>query len=294
MVRIANIVQAKSKIERYFDTSHKQVFTLTDIRNILFSQSNAWNLPVSFTEKKFIDYLIRSSHLSIAKFQEIERYVWRESGSLSLIYELALSLKPRSYISHYSAMFLQNLTNQVPKTIYVTYDRASVLAKRNTSLSQKNIDAAFQKDERVSSKIYEYNDYRIVLISNAHNEHIGIQKHQFENGIVIPITNIERTLLDITVRQTYAGGIAEIIAAYKKATPQLQVSKLKAYMLKMQYTYPYEQAVGFCLEYAGLPETRVSIIKKICKYEFDFYLCRNMNNPKYSGSWHLYYPNFLD
>jgi predicted transcriptional regulator of viral defense system len=294
MARTAKIAQEKSKIERCFDNTNKHIFTLKDIHDIFFSQNRIWKLPVSITEKKFIDFLIQNSYLRIIKIQELERYSWRGEEASSLIYEIALSLKPRSYISHYSAMFLHNLTNQIPKTIYVTYERAHSLPKRNAALSQENIDNAFQKDERLSSKTYEYDGYRIVLISNAHAERIGISRYQFENGVSIPITNIERTLLDITVRQTYAGGILEIITAYKHALDTIQISKLKAYLIKMQYTYPYEQAVGFCMEYVGFPEKRIGLIEKICKYEFKFYLCRNIKTPSYSERWHLYYPNFLN
>lgn len=46
-------------------------------------------------------------------------------------------------------MFLLNLTEQIPKTIYVTYDRESPINKRkNIDLLQESIDCAFSKEKR--------------------------------------------------------------------------------------------------------------------------------------------------
>jgi predicted transcriptional regulator of viral defense system len=293
MPRVSQIVLAKSKIENFFDNMNKSVFTFKQMSNIFWTQYKNWKLGVTFSEAKFISFLLEKSRLKKITLNEKVLYIWDDWNAES-IYEVALSLKPKSYISHYTAMFMHNLTEQVPKTIYITCERGNALPIRKSPLSQRSIDSAFQKDETVSNMIYEYQDYKIILINSSRDDQVGIVKYKLLSGLEIPITNIERTLIDILVKQGYSGGILEVIKAYEAASDKVQVSKLKAYLVKLQFTYPYAQAVGFCLEYIGLPDKRLDIIEKICEKEFNFYLARKIKEPVLSKRWCVYYPNYLN
>ncbi|OQZ01069.1 MAG: hypothetical protein B6D36_14415, partial [Planctomycetes bacterium UTPLA1] len=63
--------------------------------------------------------------------------------------EVMLTLKPNCHFSHYSAMQLHGLTEQVPKTTYINFEQQ--LASNPTGeLAQKNIDAAFRRPVRTT------------------------------------------------------------------------------------------------------------------------------------------------
>ncbi len=64
------------------------------------------------------------------------RYVW---GNVPL-YELILSLKPNSYLTHYTAVYFHDLTEQVPKTIYINVEQERKPRPKN-ALVQERIDA---------------------------------------------------------------------------------------------------------------------------------------------------------
>ena len=67
----------------------------------------------------------------------------------------------------------------------------------------------------------------------------------------IPRTTLERTLIDITVRPIYSGGVNAVLDAYKKSIGKVSVKKIIAILDTINFIYPYYQAVGFYLEKAG-------------------------------------------
>lgn len=293
MTRLPQIIISKKQIENFLDNLFRHVFTSNQLIYIFEKKRDHWNLGYSYSFNKFLNFLLDKSFLKAINLNSCTLYSWRIHNLDDIIYEIALSLKPRSYISHYSAMFLQNLTEQIPKTIYVTYERQNALSSKKNFLTQENINAAFQKNERSSNNTYILDKFKIQLISSPRNDRLGIGFYTLTSGMQIPVTNIERTLIDATVRPSLSGGIPEIVKAYKEALPKIQIVKLKAYLSSMNYIYPYEQAVGFYLDYVGLPEKRLKRIQSICKNEFDFYLARKMVNPLYSEKWRIYYPSYL-
>ena len=138
MARISVLTLAQSKIEQYLSDLDKNVFLETDLKSIFNRNKKKWDLTYSTTFEKFVNHLLKRSFNKTI-------YLWKENTLTNeAVYEVALAIKPRSYISHYSAMFLLNLTEQIPKTIYVTYDRESPINKRkNIDLLQESIDCAF-------------------------------------------------------------------------------------------------------------------------------------------------------
>ena len=106
----------------------------------------------------------------------------------------------------------------------------------------------------------------------------------------IAITNIERTLIDITVRPMYAGGISEVAKAYVIAAEQCSVNKIAAYLRKLNFTYPYHQAIGYYLERSGAYGADQIELLATLPMEFDFYLTYQMKTTEYNKRWKLYIP----
>ncbi len=105
---------------------------------------------------------------------------------------------------------MNDLTEQIPKTIYVTYEQ-NFKNKIHIELLQKNIDNAFLKPARVSNNIAKFSEYNICLLNGQYTNRLGvINKINDENSEEYNITDIERTLIDITVRPAYS-------AVYKKS-----------------------------------------------------------------------------
>lgn len=298
MARISVLTLAQSKIEQYLSDLDKNVFLETDLKSIFNRNKKKWDLTYSTTFEKFVNHLLKRSYLSFIEVPEFNKtiYLWKENTLTDeAVYEVALAIKPRSYISHYSAMFLLNLTEQIPKTIYVTYDRESPINKRkNIDLLQESIDRAFSKEKKKPRVVASFKGYDIVLISGTDSKKTGVTNIKLFNGITIQVTNIARTLIDIVVRPELSGDVTEIAKAYSLAKNQVQIKQLKTYITSKDYIYPYEQVVGFLMEHVGYDADKVEEIHGMCKNIFSFYLGRNMKNPLFSEKWKIYYPKLLD
>jgi predicted transcriptional regulator of viral defense system len=110
-----------------------------------------------------------------------------------------------------------------------------------------------------------------------------------DTGEPLAVTRIERTLVDITVRPAYAGGVFQVVEAFRTAKDRVSVSTLVATLKKLDYVYPYHQAIGFYMQRAGYESDRYERMKKL-GLNFNFYLAHDMKEHDYSAEWRLHYP----
>ena len=90
----------------------------------------------------------------------------------------------------------------------------------------------------------------------------------------------------------YAGGVFEVLKAFKtaKLNDQVSVNKLSATLKKLDYVYPYHQAIGFYMERSGVYDNDSLDILRRFEMKFDFYLDYHMEDKEYSKDWKLFYP----
>lgn len=195
--------------------------------------------------------------------------------------------KSDGYFSHYTAAFLHGLTENIVKTIYFSEETSTINKSNASNLLQENIDLAFSKPARETKNFSHFEGQKIVLLENVFRSE-GIIQIEGLN-----VSNVEKTLLDITVRPTYSGGVHEVLNIYENARERASVNRLRAYLKKADYIYPYHQAIGFYLERAGYAENVLRLMDNFPQ-KYDFYLTHNMKNKNYSERWKLYYPASLD
>ncbi|MBK9737087.1 MAG: hypothetical protein IPO92_19890 [Saprospiraceae bacterium] len=75
-------------------------------------------------------------------------YSWKTNDEFTVI----SGLKSESYFTHYSALYLHQLSLQIPKTIYLNFEhKSSPSNKRDENIVlQESIDKAFQGSQRKS------------------------------------------------------------------------------------------------------------------------------------------------
>jgi predicted transcriptional regulator of viral defense system len=292
---------AKADILKFFENNTKKVYSTEELTAILEKNIELWNFPKTTSIIQFITWLSERITFKKAIFEfpnnSIERYIYGEDVS---IYAIALSLKKSTYLSHYSSLSFHNLTEQIPKTVYVTFTqtRKAERESNKTNLTQENIDKAFKKEQRSSNNICVYGDFRIVLLNGISAWGVGIMKQTESNkesnlDEELYYTDLERTLIDITVRPNYAGGVQEVLKAYTNAAKKVSVNRIAALLDKLDFIYPYHQAIGFYLEQSGAyKDNQINLIAKR-DIKFDFYLTYNMENPLYSEKWKIFYPNWM-
>jgi predicted transcriptional regulator of viral defense system len=288
---LTRIKVAKNDIEAYFEDRPIKVFLKKDLGKILKDNLKFWRLTETIATEDFIKYLMEVTALNKISLKvpnynkTITRYSW---GNKPSIYEIALSIKPDSYFSHYTAMFLHSLTQQIPKIIYLNTEQSKKPSPPRT-LEQSRIDLAFKGKDKTSQYIFHYEDWKICCVSGKNTDNLGVEELQISEREKVPVTNIERTLIDISVRPVYAGGIYEVLNAFKAGKGKFSVNKLLSMLKKIDYIYPYHQVIGFYMERAGYSNSQLHLARKI-EMEYDFYLDYNMKDPNYSKEWRLYFP----
>ncbi|MFH2036872.1 MAG: hypothetical protein ABIJ45_10755 [Candidatus Zixiibacteriota bacterium] len=280
---------AHKDIEKIFNEHSLNIFKRTDIEKIIKENWDFLRLATGTTTLGFIKYLLQNTILNEHKFKFPSRTEIRYSWGEQSLYKIIETIRPNSYFTHYTALYFHNLTEQIPKTIYLNYEQAK---KRtiNRELEQGRIQSAFQRKVRQSSNIAEIQDYRVCLLNGKFTDQLSVIELSGDYGYDIRTTSIERTLIDCTVRPVYAGGVHEVLNGYRLAQGKVSINKLVSILKKIDYIYPYYQAIGFYLERAGnYSESAINLLRNF-DFNYDFYLTHDMKEREYSREWRLYYP----
>ena len=129
-----------------------------------------------------------------------------------------------------------------------------------------------------------------MLLSGKSTGNLEVGTLKGIRGEPLAATKLERTLIDITVRPNYAGGIYQVLEAYRAAKDRVSIGVLLATLKKLNYIYPYHQAIGLYMERAGYNEEALARVEDLGA-ELDFYLAHESSNRAYSKRWHLFHPD---
>ena len=92
------------------NNSGKKIFTKTELLGLLRKEREKWGLAKYTTGKEFLDYLLDNADMEKIVLEFPSRRETRFLRGRVSDFEVALSLKKSSYLSHYSAVYYHNLT----------------------------------------------------------------------------------------------------------------------------------------------------------------------------------------
>ena len=186
---------------------------------------------------------------------------------------------------------MHGLTDQLPHTLCVSRERNYQSSNSDDELKQTAIDAAFRRPERFSNAIFAYEDFKFVLLQGKDTGRLEVGGIDWNNER-LPVTKLERTLIDIVIRPVYAGGVYLVLEAFRRAQSRVSIGTLLATLKKLDYIYPYHQAIGFYMQRAGYAPQQYERLKSM-GLDYDFYLAHELRSSKYDRDWRLYYPKGL-
>ena len=286
-----NLQPIVATIEEYFNSLNKATFSSGNLSDIFFAKKREWNLPRGTDDEAFVRMLVDRTKLLEIMLQSkhyppLLRYTWGPAQPLSV----ALSVRPSGYFSHGTAMWIHGI-GTTATDIFLNREQSEKTSNPGP-LSQTSINLAFRSSQRRSKLIYTLKTgVNITLLSGKNSKQLEVGDAKAPSGEIVRATSLERTLVDIAVRPTYAGGISNIIEAFRLARGRISVSRLLEILQKLDYSYPYHQAIGFYLKRNEYLETDLELVKKI-GLEFDFYADYGIQDSVFDPEFRIHYPRF--
>jgi len=286
------LVKAKPELLRLFEAQGPRPYRRRELESVLRDFRNEWHLSREVTFGDLLQLLtdegkLREIKLESKDYSSVKRYVWGDASP----YQLALSIRAKSYLSHGTAVFLRGLSEELPKVIYVNAEQSPKPTPQG-GLVQGAIDRAFASKQRQSRYVFSYGGYRMVVLSGKHTGGLEVGTIEGPAGEPLRVTKVERTLIDIAVRPAYSGGVAHVQEVFENAREGVSSNVLLATLKKLDYKYPYHQSLGFLMERAGYSGAVLGRLRAL-GIDHDFYLMYGMKEKSFDENWRLFYPKGL-
>lgn len=290
---------AKPDIVKAFDDERKNVFTMKEIGYVMAWNRTFWRLPISMSVPKFIEFLVTQTPMQKVvvpfkpPYRPVTRFVW---GDVSLL-PVLLSIRPSSYLTHYTAIDFHGLTQQSVNSVYVNSEQHAVSS--GAPLTQDSLDRAFRKNPRSTKYQADYSRRRIIMINGRNTGRAGVIRADVTDpvsgqSVNVDITSLERTLLDAVIRPQYCGGVPEVASSFALAQEKVSVNALLAMLKSLELIYPYHQCLGFYMDYAGRYSQRSIDWLQEFPREFDFYVAHGLKDTEYCEKWRLHVPKGMN
>ena len=230
---------------------------------------------------------MRQVSLKSSKYALLARYVWGKNVAPVLV---ALSAKPKAFCSHGSAMWIHKLGGD-ERHIFVNSEQSEKPPNRGV-LTQEGIDRAFRNEQRRSKLVYSYEGTTIMVLNGKNSGRLEVESGKTPSGEEVPVTSLERTLVDITVRPAYAGGVANILASFYRARPRASAKKILHILKALDYMYPFHQAIGFYMKRSGYPKADQDLVREVGT-QFNFYLGHGIEDSMFDEEFKVFFPKSL-
>lgn len=172
---------------------------------------------------------------------------------------IATHLIQPSAISHWSALQHHGLTEQIPQIITASTPHKVVTpSMRKPMLIRAETKHAWE----IAGVRYEY-----ITVQQKH--FFGIEKIWLDEHFQIPITDKERTLLDVFIYPKMFGGIGEALGILDNALANIDIQKLINYAIQYDKKSLIKR-LGWSLEYFGISAKQ---LKPLLKIPINYY-CR--------------------
>jgi predicted transcriptional regulator of viral defense system len=158
-------------------------------------------------------------------------------------YTIATALYTPSALSYRTALQLHGLSEQVPQIITCT-TTAKVVTPAMRSRRPK---------KRRGASTWEIDGLRIQYVSVRPARFFGVEEIWVDDRTRVPVTDRERTVLDLFVDPSRAGGFGEALAVLEAHHPELDLAKLISYTLRLGVV-AVGKRLGWALETFGVAD----------------------------------------
>jgi predicted transcriptional regulator of viral defense system len=167
-------------------------------------------------------------------------------------FAIATAMFTPSAISHVSALNFHGLSEQAPQAI--------------TCMTTKKIMTPAMRSKRRSPgdapRTWVVDDLRIMFFSVSPGRFIGIERVWVDAENKVPITDKERTVLELFLSPRTFGGLAEAVSVLDEHRKSLDLEKLVRYAVEIKVAVTAKR-LGWALEAGGAPRTLLKLLRAV-------------------------------
>lgn len=160
-------------------------------------------------------------------------------------FEIAMVIVKPAMISHYSAFYHHELTEQVPRDIFIT---------------TINETATPQKGKQGKKAGFELAGVNYQIIQLKKEKFFGGSKAWRGEGS-FEVTDLERTLLDGLAQPQYCGGLAEVISGFEEKLAVINLERIISYALRLDIAVA--RRLGWVLEQLGIGSDKIKCLAQL-------------------------------
>ena len=285
---------ARSQIKTRVQSLEPDILKQVDMSNLLEQEREQWELPKGMNGPTFTKKLVEAKLIREHAFPFPNRSERRYAKPNVPMLAVLQSLRHDSYYTHASAMQVHGIMSEAVKDIYLNFEQPE--HQRGDLPEQSRIDAAFKGNPRRTNNVIHRESGDITMLNGMQTGSLGVEEQYVSmldaEPAAIRVTNLERTLIDITLRPYYAGGVEEVLLAFQRARDRVKVTQLVRYLTKLNYVYPFHQAIGWYMQKSGYSDKQLKSLRLLPKHR-RFYLTHKMQAPVLDEAWQIFVPSHM-
>lgn len=165
-------------------------------------------------------------------------------------FEVATALVSPAMISHWSALHYHGLTEQIPRDVFIlTTTDAWIPRLSKDRAKRRRSGSGFL----VGDTLYRFTQVKPDRFFGGGLRWIG--------EVRVPITDLERTLLDGLSMPRYCGDFAEVLHAAQVGMDRLNIELISEYAVRLGVTTA--KRLGWVLESQGVPRSELAVLAKL-------------------------------
>ena len=167
-------------------------------------------------------------------------------------FAIATAMFTPSAISHVSALNFHGLSEQAPQAV--------------SCMTTKKIMTPTMRSKRRSPgdapRTWVVDDLRIIFFSVSRARFIGIEQVWVDSENRVPITDKERTVLELFLSPRTFGGLAEAVSVLDEHRRALDLEKLARYAVEIRVAVTAKR-LGWALEAGGAPRAILNRLRAV-------------------------------
>ncbi|MDQ5922191.1 MAG: hypothetical protein QG673_2250 [Pseudomonadota bacterium] len=262
----------------------KHVFKHSELHMLVEDLKTKKLIPQSKSFSAIYEFFIDIGlivHILKLNDRVIERYSMQKHVD---VYQLANSLKPKSFFSMTTALNLQGYLDVRNNYVFVSSELTPKCVEK-TELTQESIDEAYKKPYRMTKNYGEFEDNYIILLSPKNTALVEVIK--FNDYMV---SSINRAFVEIVVNMQYFKSSLMVVQLFKPLKLQLDLRCIFIVIQQFGFIYPFYQLFGYILEQIGFDKSELNIFKAEVN-KFKFYTDKNQVDYLYDDYWQVFYIN---